>query len=307
MALIRLLVDLQPHWGWQLQGVHCNHGWRADAGANADFVAQALGAWQIPCEIVEAIHPPAGEAAARQWRYTVFHRVACRDGCAAVVTGHTASDRAETLLYNLVRGSGAEGLQALAWQRPLQSDDPAIQLVRPLLNITRAQITGFCQTQDLPFWEDSTNRDLTYARNRLRLEVLPLLRQHFNPQVDRTLAQTAEILSAEVDYLADQANSLWQRCWDAQHNRLDRRPLTAAPLALQRRVIRHWLEQTTLKQVSFAHGEKLVALITAPNRSQTDPLPGGVIARTCNGWIELVPANPVDSLASPLQDDSETD
>ncbi|NJN20037.1 MAG: tRNA lysidine(34) synthetase TilS [Leptolyngbya sp. RL_3_1] len=305
LALMRLLVDLQPHWGWQLRGIHCNHGWREDADANGAFVMETLATWQIPCEVIAAAVPPRGEAAARQWRYAVFHAVACCQGCTVVVTGHTASDRAETLLYNLVRGSGADGLQALTWQRPLQGADPEIQLVRPLLAITRAQLTEFCQAQGLTFWEDSSNGDRAYARNRLRLDILPLLRQHLNPQADRTLAHAAEILSAEVEYLDGQTDLLWQRCWDADYNRLDCRVLAAAPLALQRRVMRQWLRQSTPQQISFAHVEKLVALITAPNRSQTDPLPGGAIARMRAGWIEWIQARPPDPSAS--QVDSETD
>ncbi|MDA0867172.1 MAG: tRNA lysidine(34) synthetase TilS [Cyanobacteria bacterium] len=304
LALMCLLADLQPHWQWHLQGIHCNHGWRQDADANARFVVQTLAAWQIDCAVVTAEPPPQGEAAARQWRYGAFYRVACRDGCQAVVTGHTASDRAETLLYNLIRGSGADGLQALTWQRPLQERDPKVQLVRPLLNCTRAQITEFCQTQMLSIWEDSTNCDRTYARNRLRLDLLPWLRQHFNPQVDRTLAQAAEILSAEVDYLDTQTDLLWQQCWDTSHHCLDRRVLALAPLALQRRVLYRWVKQIAPRQIRFTHVEKLVVLITAPNRSQTDPFPGGAIARVSDPWIEILQTNPGDSLH---QDDSETD
>ncbi len=304
VALMRLLIDLQAHWQWRLQAIHCNHRWRQDADANARFVVQTLADWQVPCEVISADQPPQGEAAARQWRYGVFYEVACRDGCQAVVTGHTASDRAETLLYNLVRGSGANGLQALAWQRPLSGTSLEIQLVRPLLNLTRAQITDFCQAHNLSIWEDSTNADPIYARNRLRLDVLPLLRQHLNPQADRTLAQTAEILSAEVEYLDNQTQILWQGCWDAAHNRLNRQALAMAPLALQRRVIYRWLGQNTPQQIRFAHVDKLVQLITAPNRSQTDPLPGGAIARVKDGWIELMGAN---ARHQTRQDDSETD
>ena len=79
-----------------------------------------------------------------------------------IVTGHTASDRAETLLYNLIRGSGADGLKSLTWQRPLT---PAIQLVRPLLEINRAETAQFCQDLQIAIWEDSTNIDLKYALN----------------------------------------------------------------------------------------------------------------------------------------------
>lgn len=89
---------------------------------------------------------PATEAAAREWRYQVLTEIAQSNNYDYIVTGHTKSDRAETLLYNLIRGSGSDGLQALTWQRPLDSiSTNSIILVRPLLDITREQTGHFCQ------------------------------------------------------------------------------------------------------------------------------------------------------------------
>jgi tRNA(Ile)-lysidine synthase len=208
-------------------------------------------------------------------------------GCTHVVTGHTASDRAETLLFNLVRGSGLEGLQALTWWRSLTPETPHLALVRPLLEVTREQTGKFCQDYSLPIWEDGTNRDRTYRRNRLRLDVLPTLREHFNPQVDATLAQTAEILAAEVAYLQAAASRVYAQC--VVGDQVQRRSLRAEPLALQRRVMRQWLSDRVAIAPQFAHVEKVVALLTAPNRSQTDPLPGGAIAVVDDPWIRLQP------------------
>lgn len=287
MALLRLLLDLQDKWHWRLRVIHCDHGWRADTRANAAFVAETAAAWGLGCEIVRAESPPAGEAAARTWRYGVLAAAARQHHDRYVVTGHTASDRAETLLYNLIRGSGADGLQALTWRRSLAAKphEQALWLVRPLLGLTRAQTGEFCQTYGMPLWQDATNQDRAYARNRLRLDVLPLLRSQFNPQVDQTLAQTAEILAAEVTYLEQQAQALYGTC--VQGNQIQRRSLQSAPLALQRRVMRQVLQTHTTRAPDFEQVEKLVALIEAPNRSQSDPFPGGAIARVDGDWIRL--------------------
>lgn len=285
-CLLRLLIDLRAKWHWQLASVHCNHRWRADAQANADFVAQLSERWGVPCVVKTAERPPASEAAARQWRYQVFAEAAQAWNCRYVVTAHTGSDRAETLLYNLLRGSGADGLQALTWQRPLVKSGPAIALVRPLLDITRAQTAKFCADYAIPIWQDATNEDRAYARNRLRLDVLPLLRTHFNPQTDKTLAQTAEILTAEVAYLEQAAQQLYEQCIESVS--IQRQLLRKAPLALQRRVLRQFLSQRLPSQPQFDHIEKLVALLSAPNRSQTDPFPGGGIAIVDDPWIRFV-------------------
>ncbi len=284
LCLVKLLLDLQPKWGWYLAIAHCNHRWREDANANADYVKQLAQSWQLPYYQQRAEQIPDSEAVAREWRYYALTAIAQQHAFACVVTGHTASDRAETFLYNLMRGSGADGLQALTWQRPLT---PEIQLVRPLLNVTRNETGQFCQAAQLRVWEDTTNHDLTYARNRIRQELLPYLQTHFNPQVEHAIAQTAELLQAEVAYLEAQATALLQQVHHPDRPGLDRTLLQPAALALQRRVVRQFLQQTLPCAPSFNHVEKVVSLITAPNRSQTDPFPGGAIACVEAPWIWL--------------------
>ena len=292
LCLIKLLLDLQSKWGWYLGIAHCDHRWRSDSQANANHVENLAKTWGISFYLETANEPINSEATARDWRYQALSAIAQANNYQYIVTGHTASDRAETLLYNLIRGTGADGLQALTWQRSLTT---SIMLVRPLLEITRIQTEQFCQEFKLPIWEDSTNQDLQYARNRIRQELLPYLRQNFNPQVESALAQTAELLQAEVEYLEKAAQQLREKAMgiDDQEDsltplvplRLNRRVLEKAPLALQRRVMRQVLQQILTDAPSFEHIEKLTALIIAPNRSQTDPFPGGVIAQVEGDWI----------------------
>lgn len=294
LCLIKLLLDLQSKWGWDLGIAHCDHRWRSDSQANAHHVENLAKTWGISFYLETAIAPVNSEAAARDWRYQALSAIAQANNYQYIVTGHTASDRAETLLYNLIRGTGADGLQALTWQRPLTT---GIILVRPLLKITRSQTEQFCQEFKLPIWEDSTNQDLQYARNRIRQELLPYLRENFNPQVESALAQTAELLQAEVEYLEKAAQQLREKAMgmgDEEDSlipllplRLNRRVLQKAPLALQRRVMRQVLQQILTDAPSFEHIEKLTTLIIAPNRSQTDPFPGGAIAQVEGDWICL--------------------
>ncbi len=284
LCLIKLLLDLQPKWNWQIAIVHCDHRWRSDSQQNADFVAKLANVWQVSFYLETANQIPVSEADARQWRYECFEKTAQLDDYKTIVTGHTASDRAETLLYNLIRGSGADGLQALVWKRSLL---PTLNLVRPLLEITRAETAQFCQTSDLQIWEDTTNQDLTYARNRIRQELLPYLQTHFNPQAEQNLAQTAELLTAEVEYLEKIASDLRESATSGDRLALNRSQLRSIPLALQRRVIRQFLQQALTVSPNFEQIEKMTALINAPNRSRTDPFPGGAIAEVEGDWIRL--------------------
>ncbi|MEG3861892.1 tRNA lysidine(34) synthetase TilS [Microcoleus sp. herbarium12] len=334
---LKLLSDLQSKWGWNLAIVHCDHRWRSDSQSNASHVENLAKNWGISYYLQTASDISKTEAAARQWRYQALTEIAIAHNYPYIVTGHTASDRAETLLYNLIRGSGADGLSALTWTRPLadlrspilnfrlgdseenlnseisadfaldnldqtpqskiENPQSKIYLVRPLLEISRSQTGQFCQEQKLPIWEDSTNQDLQYARNRIRSQLLPYLETHFNPKTQQALAQTAELLRADVEYLELAATDLLQRAISqiADNKQvkiqlpvnLNRQILRDAPLALQRRAMRQVLQQILPCAPSFEHVEKLTSLIAAPNRSQTDPFPGGAIARVENPWIAI--------------------
>lgn len=284
LCLLKLLVDLQPKWHWQLSVIHCNHQWRADATANAQHIAQLSQSWQLPYYGITATSPPANEASARTWRYQVFTQVAETHHYNIVVTGHTGTDQAETLLYNLIRGSGADGLQSIPWERSLSA---GVSLIRPLLNITRTQTAEFCHSQGLPIWEDSTNQELKFARNRIRQELFPYLQTHFNPQVETALIQTAELLRADVEYLEATAQSWLVQVQATDPHRLNRQPLKTLPLAIRRRVIRQWLQSVLPESLNFSHINNLTSLIIAPNRCQTQPLPGGYTAIVEHPWITL--------------------
>ncbi|WP_041740716.1 tRNA lysidine(34) synthetase TilS [Calothrix sp. PCC 6303] len=292
LALAKLLLDLQPKWGWDLAVVHFDHCWRDDSQENAQHVQKLMESWQIPFYLETAIETISSEAAAREWRYEILSAIAFSHKYTHIVTGHTQSDRAETLLYNLIRGSGTDGLQSLTWQRQLNHE---ISLVRPLLTVTRTQTYNFCQELNLPIWEDSTNQDLKYARNRIRNEVLPYLRQHFNQNVESAIAQTAELLQAEVEYLEQAAQELREKATEQGTGeqgemylaKINRQILKTAPLALQRRVMRQILQETLSISPNFQQIEKLTALITAPNRTQTDPFSGNALAFVQRDWIYL--------------------
>lgn len=285
LCLVKLLLDLQPKWGWSLAIAHCDHRWREDSQANAQHIENLAKTWAIPFYCATADRVLQSEAAARTWRYQALSAIAYQNNYQYIVTGHTQSDRAETLLFNLTRGSGADGLQALTWQRPL---DSTLQLVRPLLELPRVATARFCQDMHLPVWEDATNQDSKYARNRIRNELIPYLQDRFNPQVELALAHTAELLQAEVEYLELSAQKLKQQASHPQEAlKLNCQILQAAPLALQRRVMRQLLQQVLKRSPSFEQIEKITALIAAPNKTQTDPFPGGAIAKVEQGWLYL--------------------
>jgi tRNA(Ile)-lysidine synthase len=288
LCLAKLLLMQSEKYNWNLAIAHCDHQWRGDSRANADHVQKIAAKWGINFCLRTAEIPLKSEAWAREWRYKMLGEMAKVNNCDYVVTGHTRSDRVETLLYNLMRGSGADGLASLTWRRSLSAD---INLVRPLLNVSRHQTKGFCDENQIPIWEDSTNQNLDYRRNRLRLETIPYLQTHFNPQLENMIAQTSELLHGDVLYLESQASRFFEEnisvIWDERSPKLQRQKLQEQPLALQRRIVRQFLSRYLIHQVNFEDVERFLNLLEAPNRSQSEPFKGNISAFVEHPWIVL--------------------
>lgn len=128
------------------------------------------------------------EQVARQVRYAWLGRVAIETGCRFVATGHTADDQAETVLHRLLRGTGLRGLRGIAPRRPLV---PGVELLRPLLTATRAEVLDYLATLGQKACQDSTNENTDLTRNRIRHQLLPLLAREFNPAIARVLSRLA--------------------------------------------------------------------------------------------------------------------
>jgi tRNA(Ile)-lysidine synthase len=284
LCLTKLLLDLQSKWEWFLAIAHCDHRWSSDAGISA-HVQQIAQSWGLPFYLKVADSLTETEAAARQWRYQALSEIAREEGFKFIVTGHTKSDRAETLLYNLLRGAGADGLSSLTWHRFLT---PTIKLVRPLLDVSRQETLEFCQLLELPIWFDAANQNLKYARNRIRNQLIPYLRDNFNPQVEKSLAQTAELLRADAEYLENKAKQLLQEVIVPNQDKINRFCLRKAPISLQRRALRQFLYRIIDKNPTFEQIEAIIYLINAPNKTRTSTLPGGAIAQVEGEWIVFI-------------------
>jgi len=243
MALTTLLHDLQPLHGWRLQLWHGDHGWRPDAAHQAWELQQWARSQGLALQLDQADPVPLSEAEARDWRYGRLAEAALRWHCTHVVTGHTASDRAETVLLNLARGSHLRGLSSLRASRPLGPEAGALRLARPLLVFDRADTGRLCRERHLPVWEDSSNADLRFARNRLRAEVMPVL-EALHPGASRRISAQAERLEqqfeAETELLELALGALEA---EGTPGGLQRGRLLSLAPASQRRLLQHWLHR----------------------------------------------------------------
>ena len=213
-AMLVLAVEA----GCDVTAVHVDHGLRAGSEAEADHVAALAAHLGVPfrAERVTIAPGPNLEARARDARRSVLP--------AAAMTGHTADDRAETLLLQLLRGAGSAGMSSL---RPGPT--------KPILALRRSDTRAVCDARGLTWLDDPSNADAAFRRNRVRAEVLPLLDDVAERDVTALLARTAGLLEDDDRFLDELAEVL---------DPTDAKLLAAAPPALARRAVRRWLGQT---------------------------------------------------------------
>src|SRR5215468_376763 len=215
------------------------------------------------------------EAVARRLRYEFLLRAAHARGANMIFTAHTLDDQAETILMRLIRGSGAEGLRGV--HQVIALND-GVNLIRPMLGIMRAEVIGHCEYYKLAFRSDSSNFLADFTRNRVRLQLLPML-ETFNPRVKESLARMSESGARDDDFLRGAASGYL--AGSRGESGLNVSVLREAPDAIRRRVLRLWLrdERGDLRRVSASHIEAVERLIDGPSGRLVELPEGGVVAR----------------------------
>jgi tRNA(Ile)-lysidine synthase len=270
-ALVYLLRELAPHLRVELAGLaHFNHGLRgAESDADQAFCARLAAHLALPFEAGRGDVPAAArmfatslEDAGRRLRYEFLEQAAGRTGATRVAVGHTRDDQAETVLLNLIRGAGLRGVAAM----------PALRgaIVRPLLDCAHADLLEWLGGRGLLFREDPSNRDPRFLRNRVRHEVMPVLRA-LSRSAPAALARTAEIAQADEEYLDRAALDALEALTVAPVGggrtaevALDAAGLAGLPPALGRRVARLALRRLAGRRfVGFEHADRLLGLAAA--------------------------------------------
>lgn len=286
--LLHALRELAPRWNLTLSVLHVEHGIRgAESIADAEFVRKLAADAALPFQLREANVLAAGdnlEQAARRVRYEFFAELVNSGQVNRVATGHTRSDQAETVLFRVLRGSGLAGLAGI---RPVTHEG----LARPLLELSRPEVEAWLAARGIEWREDETNRDPAYARNHLRNDVLPLLRECFNPRLDEALANLATLAQDEELYWdSELARHLPPSLGQGPPVFLTTSKISAAPRALSRRLIRRAIEQAKgdLRQIEFAHVERVLEMALSTDGHDRMQLPGVDVFRSFE-WIRMAP------------------
>lgn len=311
-------VHVLRRMGVEVTVVHVNYGMREAADADARFVE----AWcheqepPLPVQIVEADAKAQAEAAgesvqavARRMRYEAFAKTASdlRDSRGEsgsgtdvrVAVGHHRDDQAETLLLNLLRGSGPDGLAGMPPSRPLDAA-PEVRLIRPLLAVRRSAIRAYAEEHDLPWRVDATNATTDYRRGVVRTKILPLLEQHFDGATD-TLARTADLMR---DYVRETLRPALDDRFEAAYRELggggalDLDVLQREPRVWQQRLILEAMQRALPEAPQTqAVAEEVAALIGAQTGKHVD-FGGGRVWRE-RECLRFVPESAVPAPPSP--------
>ena len=287
LCLLETLYRLREKLGISICVCHVNHGMRpVTADRDEAFVLEYCKKKDIPC-LVKRVNVPArvketgesSEEAARNLRYRAL--IEAKEALSADVTAvaHHKNDQAETVLFQMIRGSGLSGLSGMKPERD--------GFIRPLLSVTRAEILKFMEDEHIPFTEDETNAEDIAARNRIRHHVLPAL-ENVRPDAAEKIAEAAEQVSLADDFIRKEA-LLWIRENVIKSNVIPANPFKKLHPALREYIVMEMLKSAgiSLKDVGRIHIDTVAAL-AEKNVGKTAVLPGDAFARREYEGIRLV-------------------
>jgi tRNA(Ile)-lysidine synthase len=282
VCLLHILYELKDELHVHLLPAHFDHGLRpAEDESETTFVRGLAESLKLPFEtakgqLLAKKAPGSREEAARNARYAFFERVRKKSKAQKLALGHNLNDQAETILMRLLRGSGPSGLTGIP---PCRDGS----IIRPLIEIERLEIEKYLKAKKLVSATDSSNTRTDYFRNKIRLQLMPLLEQH-QPRLAHLLGQTAEILRDEDDYLEWIAQAWLEkeiiRSPDNSYE-LSIASFLDLPIALRRRATRQiiGMVKKNLRRISWDHIESIQTLVQAEKPQAVLKFPGGIEAQ----------------------------
>ena len=308
LALLHALWRLRDEYGLTLCGAHLNHRLRgAESDADAEFAADAFERLGTPYTVDGADvaayrrrHRLSLEDAARRVRYAFLTDAAAKHGADAIALGHTADDQAETALMHIIRGSGLDGLRGMQALDGRTIGGRRVALFRPMLDVSRAETEGYCDALGLTPRMDASNSSPEFLRNRIRMELVPLL-EKLNPSVRDALMRLARNATQDSDYIREHVDAVWRdvaRLGEDGVVRLDAVALGGEHAAIRGRVLRRAIEAAG-GEVTQRHILDMMALLGgAPGKRLH--LSGGIGFVTGYGEAYVGSAAAVEDALMPL-------
>ena len=297
VCLLVVLNELKEELGLELKAVHVHHGLRGkEADRDRDYsrdlsarLGVSFSCVQVDAALYAGEHGMSVEEAGRHLRYQIFEKERLDFSGTKIAVAHHRDDQAETILYNLFRGTGLKGLGGM---RPLRD-----RIVRPLLCVGREEILAYLEEKRISYCEDSTNAQTDYVRNRIRRRILPEIREEVNRRAGESILHAGEMAAQADAYLEKQAEKILKARGVGEMEASGLRPacgIDAAVLLAEDNIIRNYVIRRmirsvneSMKDITMTHVESAAALLFGSDRRQVD-LPCGLIAVRTNGelWIK---------------------
>lgn len=259
VCLTDALNSLKDEYNLDITLVHINHNIRGEeAQRDEDFVICLGEKYGNKVKVfsyqVEEMAKKEGltvEEMGRKLRYRAFYSAAGEKG--KIATAHNLNDNCETMLMRFFRGTGIKGLGGISATRD--------RIIRPLINITRGEIEDYCNKRGIKYCIDSTNSIEEYTRNKIRLNVIPLIQRDFNENIIGTMSRTAELMANEDSYMENVAKNAYNEC-EIESKRIDINKLLNYDKVIQRRIVRNGFidYSADLHDISYEHVENVLSL-----------------------------------------------
>ena len=281
------LMHLLHRLGYSVLVVYFNHQLREEAGSDLLEVTKVANSMGLPVVGGEGDvaaygreHSLSLEEAARKLRYRFLFAQAHQFQAQAVAVGHTADDQVETVVMHLLRGAGLPGLKGMLPHTTLPDWSPDIPLIRPLLSMWREEISNYCAAHGLKPIVDRSNLDTTFYRNRLRHELIPLLKT-YNPRIQEVIWRMARVLSGDRELLQAATDETWRTCVleeTASYLALEKSTFLSLPPAMKRRILRRVIARfrPSLRDINLKVVARAIASIERVSSPRQCDLMGGL-------------------------------
>ncbi len=298
VALLHALWTMRDDLGITLHVAHLNHSFRGEeSDADAEYtrgLASELGLSatieKVDVPLIQSALRVSPEEAARMARYEFLEKTAESVGASRIAVAHTADDQCETVLLNVLRGAGIDGLSGMP---PVRG-----KIIRPLIEVRRKEVETYLADRGLVPRQDSTNLTPAYTRNRIRLELLPSLRQDFNSDMDAGLLRLAELARADTAYLNSEADAVLAQIMPSSEDNsllLDAAKLAECALPIRRRVVRLAVKRLRgeIADIGYVHVEEFLRLLDF-GKDFVYGFPGGTYAKRTGCELALQCGLPVE-------------
>lgn len=255
LSLLKLIIDSQPYSKWEVGLVYFDHQLRLDSRLNLQQILNICKITNMKSYIYENKSISSFELQSREWRYRTLFHIASTYNYSKIITAHTLTDLSETFFQRIFRGSNIDSIIGISFSTQIST---TTSIIRPLLEIQRAETSWLSKKFCLPLWSDYTNYVCKHTRNRLREELVPYLQQYFQPKINYKIQSLLKNTKLDIEYLQKAAIKLYFLVKHPSFVAINYSLLFNQPRALQYRVIKLFFKHNLNTTITIREIDKII-------------------------------------------------